>query len=36
VEGPGTCLEFERLVREMLVIDFKGISTNKPRFGYLI
>jgi hypothetical protein len=43
VEGPGTCLEFECLVREMLVIDFKGISTSKPRFarefrdvGYLI
>jgi hypothetical protein len=24
VEGPGTCLEFEHLVREMLVIDFQG------------
>jgi hypothetical protein len=43
VEGPGTCLEFGCLVREMLVIDFKGISTSKPRFarefrdvGYLI
>jgi hypothetical protein len=31
VEGPGTCLELERLAREMLVIDFKGISTNKLR-----
>jgi hypothetical protein len=28
VEG-GTCLEFECLVREMLVIDLEGNSTNK-------